>query len=131
MLVHQDQSEVLPQIPTHVKVGRATASAFVGVGTAIGATTAMAVSVIVVGIGYGAYMAVDFALMVDVLPSQGSIGKDLGVLNVASNIPQAITPIVAAGLLGVFAGNYASIYLFAAVAVIISSLLVFPIKSVR
>ncbi|MEO7123030.1 MAG: MFS transporter [Lacisediminihabitans sp.] len=92
---------------------------------------AMIVSSLVVGLGYGAYSAVDFALMVDVLPSQGSIGKDLGVLNVASNVPQAITPLLAAGLLWIFAGNYASIYIFAAVAVVISSLLVFPIKKVR
>ncbi|WP_159500219.1 MFS transporter [Microbacterium sp. 18062] len=92
---------------------------------------AMIVYSLIVGLGYGAYMAVDVALMIDVLPSQGDAGKDLGVLNVATNIPQAITPLVAATLLGIFAGDYASIFGFAALMVLLSSVLVFPIKSVR
>ena len=86
---------------------------------------------LVAGFGYGAYLAVDVALMIDVLPSQGDAGKDLGVLNVASNLPQALTPVVAAGLLGLTGGNYASIFVFAAIMVALSSFLVLPIKSVR
>lgn len=86
---------------------------------------------IVIGIGYGAYAAVDFALMVDVLPSQSDAGKDLGGLNVASNVPQAITPLVAATLLSLFNGQYVSIFLFAAIMVIVSSFMVLPIRSVR
>jgi MFS family permease len=92
---------------------------------------AMIVYSLIVGVGYGAYMAVDVALMIDVLPSQGDAGRDLGVLNIASNIPQAITPVAAAILLGIFAGNYSSIFGFAALMVLLSSVLVFPIKSVR
>lgn len=84
-----------------------------------------------IGIGYGAYMAVDMALMVDVLPSQGDAGKDLGVLNVATNIPQAMSPVIAAGLLGAFGGNYASIFIFAIIMVFASSFFVLPIKSVK
>ena len=91
---------------------------------------AMIVYAVIVGIGYGAYLAVDLALMIDVLPSQGDLGKDLGVLNVASNLPQTLTPVVAAALLGAFAGNYASIFIYAIVAVVLSSLFVLPIKSV-
>lgn len=92
---------------------------------------ALIVYSLVVGIGYGAYAAVDAALMIDVLPSQGDAGKDLGVLNIAANIPQALTPVVAATLLSLFAGNYASIFGFAAFMVLLSSFLVLPIKSVR
>ncbi len=92
---------------------------------------AMIVYSLIVGLGYGAYSAVDVALMIDVLPSQGDAGRDLGVLNVATNIPQALTPVVAAVLLAIFAGNYASIFAFAAVMVLLSSVLVFPIRSVR
>lgn len=92
---------------------------------------AMIVYSLIVGLGYGAYSAVDVALMIDVLPSQGDAGRDLGVLNVATNIPQALTPVVAAVLLGIFAGNYASIFAFAALMVLLSSVLVFPIRSVR
>ena len=85
----------------------------------------------IIGIGYGAYMAVDMALMVDVLPSQGDAGKDLGVLNVATNIPQAMSPVIAAGLLGTFGGNYAVIFIFAIIMVFASSFFVLPIKSVK
>jgi len=92
---------------------------------------AMIIYSLIVGLGYGAYSAVDVALMIDVLPSQGDAGRDLGVLNVATNIPQALTPVVAAVLLATFAGNYASIFAFAAAMVLLSSVLVFPIRSVR
>ncbi|MFT4306616.1 MAG: MFS transporter, partial [Microbacterium sp.] len=112
-----------------------TASIVMAVGIAIPlfvpTVPAMIVYALIVGLGYGAYSAVDVALMIDVLPSQGDAGKDLGVLNVATNIPQALTPVVAATLLGVFAGNYASIFGFAALMVLLSSVLVFPIRSVR
>ncbi|SKB02601.1 MFS/sugar transport protein [Agreia bicolorata] len=86
---------------------------------------------LIVGIGYGAYLAVDVALMIDVLPSAGDAGKDLGTLNVATNIPQAITPVVAATLLSLTGGNYGAIFGFAAAMVLLSSFLVFPIRSVK
>lgn len=83
------------------------------------------------GLGYGAYVAVDVALMVDVLPSQGDAGRDLGILNVATNIPQAITPMIAAFILTLSHGSYSAIFIYAAAAVVISSFLVLPIRSVR
>ena len=86
---------------------------------------------LLVGIGYGAYLSVDMALMIDVLPSTGSIGKDLGVLNIAINVPAAITPVIAASLLGLFSENYVVIFGYSIIATIISSLMVLPIKSVR
>lgn len=92
---------------------------------------AMLVYAAITGIGYGAYGAVDAALMVDVLPSRGDAGKDLGVLNVATNIPQALSPVIAAALLHAFNGNYAVIFVFAIVMVFASSFFVLPIKSVR
>ncbi|MFT4228192.1 MFS transporter [Micropruina sp.] len=93
-------------------------------------TMSMYIYAFLVGIGYGAYTSVDLALMIDVLPSSGTIGKDLGVLNLASNIPQILVPILAAFLITLF-GNYVVIFVYAIVGVIVSSLLVFPIKSVK
>ncbi len=94
-------------------------------------TLAMYIYGIIVGVGYGAYISVDLALMIDVLPSSGDSGKDLGVLNVASNIPQTLVPILAALLLGMFNHNYAVIFIYAIIGVILSSVCVFPIKSVK
>ncbi|MCI1832605.1 MAG: MFS transporter [Bifidobacterium sp.] len=83
------------------------------------------------GLGYGAYIAVDMAMMVDVLPSNGAAAKDLGILNVASNIPQALTPLIAAGLLTAFAGNHRVLFFYSAIAAALSTLFVIPIKTVK
>eukprot|EP00112_Aurelia_sp_Birch-Aquarium-sp1_P018645 Seg447.10 transcript_id=Seg447.10/GoldUCD/mRNA.D3Y31 product="hypothetical protein" protein_id=Seg447.10/GoldUCD/D3Y31 len=46
------------------------------------------------GIGFGAYSAVDFALVMDVLPEEKDKAKDLAVWHQALVLPQAIaTPI--------------------------------------
>ena len=68
--------------------------------------------------------------MIDVLPSQGDVGKDLGVLNLASNIPQIMVPVIAAFLINL-TGGYSVIFVYAIIGVIVSSMLVFPIRSVK
>ncbi|XDS45988.1 MFS transporter [Bifidobacterium fermentum] len=83
------------------------------------------------GLGYGAYTSVDMAMMVDVLPSNDAAAKDLGILNIASNIPQALTPIIAAGLLSMFADNYQVLFMYSAIAAALSAIFVIPIKSVK
>lgn len=83
------------------------------------------------GLGYGTYNAVDMAMMIDVLPSNEDAAKDLGVLNIASNVPQAITPLIAAALLGLFNYDYRALFVYSAVAVVFSALFVLPIKSVK
>ena len=42
------------------------------------------------GIGYGAYISVDYALGTDVLPHQEEAGKDMAVWHVAMTLPQSI-----------------------------------------
>jgi len=44
------------------------------------------------GIGFGTYMAVDLALVADVLPDNDSIAKDLGVFNIAGALPSPLHP---------------------------------------
>jgi MFS family permease len=39
------------------------------------------------GLGFGMYIAVDLALVADVLPAQDKVAKDLGVLNIAGALP--------------------------------------------
>ena len=39
------------------------------------------------GLGFGVYVAVDLALVVDVLPDEDNAAKDLGVLNIAGALP--------------------------------------------
>ena len=41
------------------------------------------------GLGFGVYMAVDLALVADVLPDTDDTAKDLGVLNIAGALPSS------------------------------------------
>ena len=47
------------------------------------------------GLGFGVYVAVDLALVADVLPSTASTAKDLGVFNMAGALPFSVAPALA------------------------------------
>lgn len=86
-----------------------------------------------IGIGYGAFMSIDLALMTQVLPKteQGEAGKDLGVLTTAINIPQIISPAMAAVLLNAFGHDYRVLFVVAVIFVGLGSFFVLPIRSVK
>jgi MFS family permease len=64
------------------------------------------------GAGYGAFQSVSQALSLVVLPSPANAGRDLGIINIASAIPQVIgAPI--AGLVVAAAGGYRGLFVFA------------------
>ncbi|MBW8873141.1 MAG: MFS transporter, partial [Leifsonia sp.] len=48
------------------------------------------------GLGYGCFLSVDQALATQVLPDAHSRGKDLGIMNIATAVPQAIAPLFGA-----------------------------------
>jgi hypothetical protein len=52
-------------------------------------------------------MAVDLALVADVLPDGASVAKDLGVMNIAGALPFSIGPTLAPMVLAADAGGYA------------------------
>ncbi|TDB81851.1 MFS transporter [Actinomadura sp. KC216] len=80
------------------------------------------------GGGYGAYLAVDQALVTQVLRSESERGKDLGVMNMAGSAAAAVAPLVAAG--GVDLGGYTLLFLLAGVVAVLGGLLIQPIKTV-
>lgn len=92
--------------------------------------TGMIIMSVLNGIGFGLYMACDAALMTEVLPSQDAAAKDLGILNVATNIPQALSSVIALAIISAF-GGYASLFVFGMVFVVLAALALIPIKSVR
>ena len=55
------------------------------------------------GLGYGCFVAVDQALATQVLPDAHSRGKDLGIMNIATAVPQALAPLLGAFLVVTFA----------------------------
>jgi MFS family permease len=83
------------------------------------------------GIGFGMYMAVDLALVADVLPDSGSAAKDLGVLNIAGALPSAVAPAIAPAILAVGGGSYSLLYAVAGACAVIGAFAILPVKHVR
>jgi MFS family permease len=83
----------------------------------------------VLGLGFGVYTSVDFALMTEVLPSADDRGKDLGVINVANALPQVLAPVLA-GPIVAYLGGYPVLYGLAAAVGIAGAVLVYRIRSV-
>lgn len=83
----------------------------------------------VLGVGFGTYLAVDFALITQVLPKASDRGKDLGVINIANSLPQVIAPLIAYPFVA-FWGGYISLYVAAAVIGLLGAVFVTRIRSV-
>ncbi|MFK4640917.1 MFS family permease [Paenarthrobacter histidinolovorans] len=83
----------------------------------------------VLGIGFGAYLAVDFALITQVLPKALDRGRDLGVINIANSLPQVLAPGIAFVFVD-YLGGYVSLYVAAAVIGLLGAVFVVKIKSV-
>ncbi|RXZ70976.1 MFS transporter [Agromyces albus] len=82
------------------------------------------------GLGYGCFLSVDQALATQVLPDPASRGKDLGIMNIASAVPQSIGP-----LLGAFAvlatGSFTLVFVLGAVFAFGGALAVSRVRNVR
>ena len=83
----------------------------------------------VLGIGFGAYLGVDIALITQVLPSASARGKDLGVINIANALPQVVGSAVAALVINSF-HSYTLLFVFAAILASLGAVLIQRIKSV-
>jgi MFS family permease len=97
--------------------------------------TGMIIYAVLIGIGYGAFMSVDLALMTQVLPKRDegddATGKDLGILTTAVNVPQILSPVLAAALLTATGNSYTALFLVAGLLVLVGAFLVLPIRAVR
>ncbi|MEU8699534.1 MFS transporter [Streptomyces sp. NPDC048680] len=87
------------------------------------------VAAAVLGAGYGIYLAVDQALVTQVLPEATDRAKDLGVINIANSGPQVLAPALAAPII-THLGGYTGLYITAALVILIGGLLVNRIRSV-
>jgi MFS family permease len=84
------------------------------------------------GIGMGTYLAVDLALITDVLPDKDNdAAKDLGVFNMASTLPQIVAPAAAAVILAMSGENYAAVFVAVAVVGVLGALVIVPVKGAR
>jgi MFS family permease len=86
-------------------------------------------------IGFGVYLAVDQALVVDILPDRDThAAKNLGVFNIASVVPQSIAPAIAPALLAIGSAtgqNYSMLYAVAAVSAFLGAVAIIPVRGAR
>jgi MFS family permease len=87
------------------------------------------VVMVISGMGLGAYVAVDLALVVDVLPDRAHAAKDLGVANIAGALPYSIAPAIAPAILAV--GSFATLYSVAGICALLSGAAILRIRRVR
>jgi MFS family permease len=90
------------------------------------------------GLGYGAFLSVDQALATQVLPDATARGKDLGVMNIATTVPQAVAPLLGAGIVALIAGltgavatGFVGLFVISGIVTILGALAVLPVKGVR
>jgi MFS family permease len=82
------------------------------------------------GLGFGLYMAVDLALVADVLTGADT-AKELGVFNVANALPFSIAPAMASAVLAVSGGSYGALYVVAGVCAFAGAAAILPVRRVR
>lgn len=91
--------------------------------------TAVMIAAAVLGAGFGVYLAVDQALITQVLPSAADRAKDLGVINIANSGPQVLAPAVAAPIVA-HLGGYPGLYVATALVTLLGGALVLRIVGV-
>lgn len=89
---------------------------------------AAAFAALVLGLGYGVYLAVDQALITQVLPAAADRARHLGVINIANAAPQVLAPVIAAPI--VTRLGYPVLYVTVAVVTALAGILVRRIRSV-
>jgi MFS family permease len=87
------------------------------------------VASVLMGAGYGVYLAVDTALITQVLPAATDRAKDLGVINIASAAPQVLGPALAAPMV-THLGGYPTLYAVTAAVTLLGAVMVVQIRSV-
>ena len=97
--------------------------------------TTLIIAQAIIGLGAGSFFSVDLALATQVLPNKDDTAKDLGVLNIANNVPQSLAPAIAPAIIAFGAttaiGGYTTWYLFGAAISLAGAILVYRIKGVK
>ncbi|MET7489931.1 MFS transporter [Streptomyces sp. NPDC005538] len=84
----------------------------------------------VMGGGFGAYMAVDQALITQVLPDAESRAQDLGIMNIGTVVPPTLAPLIASLFITSDRG-YPLLFTCVGATAAMGALLVYRIRSVR
>lgn len=82
------------------------------------------------GLGYGCFLSVDQALATQVLPDPENRGKDLGIMNIATAVPQAMAPLIGAGIVAAL-GGFVGLFVLSGLFAFAGALAVARVKAVR
>ncbi|MGW6360004.1 MFS transporter [Streptomyces sp. NPDC055092] len=87
---------------------------------------------LVLGLGFGMYLGVDLALVIDVLPDPENPSKDLGIFNIAMSAPQIFAPALGALLISLGGGhNYSILLITSCLVCLCGALAILPVRKVR
>jgi MFS family permease len=87
------------------------------------------VAAVFLGAGFGAFLSVDQALVTQVLPDAETRAKDLGIMSIGNNVPQALAPVAAALIIDQL-GGYRVLFAFAGIFTFLGAVMVYRIRSV-
>lgn len=82
------------------------------------------------GAGFGCFMSIDQALATEVLPGVDHNGKDLGVMNIAMAVPQALGPLLGAWIVEL-TGGFPALFVVSTVFGLLGAISVLRVKGVR
>ena len=82
----------------------------------------------VMGVGYGAFMAVSLALATDLLPRPEHHARDLGVVNVSANLGQLLGPLLGAGLVALV-GGFWLLFLAAGILSVLGAVMMLAVRA--
>lgn len=82
------------------------------------------------GGGFGAYMAVDQALVTQVLPDAHARAKDLGIMSIGTMVPPAVAPLLAGAII-TFGGGYPALFFLVGAIATLGAALVYRVRTVR
>jgi MFS family permease len=83
------------------------------------------------GLAFGVYVAVDLALVTDVLPDRNDAAKDLGVFNIAGALPFSVAPAITPVVLALGGGSHTVVYALGGVCAIAGAAAVLRVQGVR
>lgn len=84
----------------------------------------------VMGLGYGAYMAVSLALATDLLPHARDHARDLGIVNVSASLGQLLGPLIGAGLVAL-AGGFWLLFVAAGILSLLGAIMTAAVRPQR
>lgn len=111
-------------------IGSAVVMALAAAILAASPTWSMAlVAAPLLGAGFGTYWAAGPALLTQVLPAAINRGKDVGIINIAYNLPLVVAPLAAGVVLGLM-NSYPALFALAGVATVMAAWTVTRVRSV-